>query len=132
MKQRQVYTTLAVGIIVALASRMSAGDVPDRPPEQPKAEVFSGTIRAVNTEKRVITLETTPLTKTFGVSPDCVVMTEDNPRASLEDLMVGSVATVTYEDASGMLVAHRIEQKRPPSEAGKTGGVFTIVRRVVF
>jgi hypothetical protein len=128
MERRQLYLGLLVVMAVALASIMSAGDVPDRPPEQPKAEVFSGTIREVNTEKRVITLETTPLTKTFGVPPDCEVMTEDKPRASLEDLTVGSVATITYEDTSGVLVAHRIEQKQPPPEAGKTGGVFTVVR----
>jgi hypothetical protein len=128
MKRNQLCTALVVATMAALASGLSGRDVPDRLPERPKAEVFSGTIREVNTEKGLVTLETTPLTKTFGVPPDCEVVTEDKPRASLEDLMVGSVATVTYEDASGVLVAHRIEQRGPP-EAG-AGGPFAIARAV--
>jgi len=127
MKRSQLTALLAIAMAApTMAAVIGAGDVPDQPPQRPKAEVFSGTIRAVNTDRRVITLEATPLTKTFGVSPDCEVMTQTKPKASLSDLMVGSAATVTYEDAGGELLAHRIEQKGPPAEAARQEGRFTL------
>lgn len=116
MKRGQWYGALIVACVGMLAAVVCVGDVPTSPPQRPKAEVFSGTIRNVDPAKRLITVVATPITKTFGVPPDCEVMTQNKPKASLTDLMIGSVAVVTYEDASGALIADRIQQEGPPAE----------------
>jgi Cu/Ag efflux protein CusF len=134
MNRKQAARALAISIAFALTGGISRGGV-DEPaaPEKPKAEVFAGTIRAVDTEKRVITVEATPLNKTFGVASDCEVTTKDKPRASLEDLKVGDVVHVTYEAANDMLVAHRIEQQGPPQETDRaTAFVRYHLRYVLF
>ena len=121
MKRNRIWTALVIGMVFALTAGSGRGDTGEPvPPEKPKAEIFAGTIRTLDAEKRVMTVEATPLSKTFGIATDCEVMTKDKPKASLEDLTVGNVVHVTYEAANGILVAHRIEQQGPPQETDKT------------
>ncbi len=133
MNRKQAARALAISIAFALTAGISRGDVDEPSPEKPKAEVFAGTIRAVDAEKRIITVEATPLNKTFGIASDCEVTTKDKPKASLEDLKVGDVVHVTYEAANDMLVAHRIEQQGPPQETDRaTAFVRYHLRYVLF
>ncbi len=116
MNINRVWTILVVGIALNLTAGSGRADVGEQPPEKPKAETFAGTIRTLDAEKRLMTVEATPLSKTFGIAPDCEVLTKEKPKASLEDLKVGTAVHVTYEAAKGILVAHRIEQQGPPQE----------------
>jgi hypothetical protein len=104
---------------VVVAGVIGWRDAGGQPIEKPKAETFVGTIRMLEIEKRVMTVEATPISKTFGIASDCEVQTKDKPKASLEDLAVGNLVNVTYEDTHGVLVAHRIEQTGPPRETGR-------------
>ena len=109
----------AISSVAVLTAAIVWGDVGEPPVEKPKAEIFAGTIRTLNIEKREMTVETTPISKTFGIASDCEVIARNKPKAALEDLTVGDTVNVTYqEEANGLLVAHRIEQKAPPKEAG--------------
>jgi len=133
MKRNRVWTALVMSVAFTLAAGIGRGDSGEQPPEKPKAGTFAGAIRALDVEKKVMTVEATPLSKTFGIAPDCEVTTKDLPKASLDDLKVGSVVRVTYEAANGVLVAHRIEQQGPPQETDKaTALVRYHLRYVLF
>lgn len=119
MKRNRVWAALVISIVFTLTTGIGHADSGEQPPEKPKAGTFSGAIRALDVEKKVMTVEAMPLSKTFGIAPDCEVTTKDLPKASLDDLKVGSVVHVTYESANGVLVAHRIEQQSPPQETDK-------------
>jgi len=129
----RVCAVFVIRSVIVLTSAIGWGDVGEQPIEKPKAEIFAGTIRTLEVEKRVITVETTPISKTFGIASDCEVTTKDKPKATLEDLTVGDVVNVTYqEEANGLLVAHRIELKSPPKETGdqeRRSSVNGFVRR---
>jgi hypothetical protein len=116
MKANRNCVVLLIGAAMTLAGTMGRGDVGEQPIEKPKAETFVGAIRTLDVDKRVMTVEMTPISKTFGIASDCEVITKDKPRGTLEDLAVGSVVNVTYLDANGTLIAHRIEQKGPPQQ----------------
>ena len=133
MNMNRVWSILAVGIALNLAAGSGRGDTGDQPTEKPKAETFAGAIRTLDPEKRVMTVEATPLSKTFGIAADCEVTMKDKPKASVEDLKVGSVVHVTYEAANGILVAHRIEQQGPPQETDRaTAFIRYHLRYVLF
>ena len=133
MNMNRVWSILAVGIALNLAAGSGRGDTGDQPTEKPKAETFAGAIRTLDPEKRVMTVEATPLSKTFGIASDCEVTMKDKPKASVEDLKVGSVVHVTYEAANGILVAHRIEQQGPPQETDRaTAFIRYHLRYVLF
>jgi len=133
MNMNRVWILFVVGIALALTAGSGRGDTGDQPTEKPKAETFAGAIRTLDPEKRVMTVEATPLSKTFGIAADCEVTTRDKPKASLEDLKVGSVVHVTYEAAKGILVAHRIDQQGPPQESDRaTAFIRYRLRYVLF
>jgi len=133
MNMNRVWTVFVIGVALNLTAGTGRGDTGGQPPEKPKAEAFAGTIRTLDAEKRVMTVEATPLSKTFGVASDCEVLTKDKPKASLEDLKVGSVVRVSYEAANGILVAHRIDQQGPPQETDKaTAFIRYRLRYVLF
>lgn len=110
--------TVAV-IVAALVSVATfvAGDI-SAPAEKPQAEMFAGMIRTLDADKRAMTVEAPPLSKTFGIASNCEIVLKDKPKASLEDLAIGLQVNVTYEDVEGLLVARRIEETGPPP-AGK-------------
>jgi hypothetical protein len=58
-----------------------------------------------------MTVQALPLIKMFAIAPDCEVITETKPQASVEDLRIGDEVEVTYQDVSGTLIAHRIIQR---------------------
>jgi hypothetical protein len=120
---------LMIGIAVTIAAPTGRSDGGEQPIEKPKAETFVGAIQTLDVDKRVMTVEMTPISKIFGIASDCEVITKDKPKSSLEDLAVGSVVNVTYLDANGALIAHRIEQKAPPQQ---TMGPTTIAYALVL
>jgi len=132
MNMKRVWTIVAIGVALNLTAGRGRADIGEQPPEKPKAEVFAGTIRTLDPEKRVMTVEATPLSKTFGIAPDCQVTTKDKPKASLEDLTVGTVVHVTYQAANGILVAHQIDQQGPPREMGRAAAYIRYHLRYVL
>jgi hypothetical protein len=97
MNWNRVWTIFIVGIALHLTAVIGRSDNGEPAPEKPKAETFTGTIRTLNAEKRVMTIEATPLSKTFGIASGCEVTAKDKPRASWEDLKIGSVVHIAYE-----------------------------------
>ena len=133
MKMNRVWSIVVIGIALNLTAGNGRGDTGEEAPEKPKAETFAGAIRTLDPDKRVMTVEATPLSKTFGIAADCEVTTKDKPKASLEDLKVGSVVHVTYEGAKGILIAHRIDQQGPPQETDRaTAFIRYHLRYVLF
>ena len=118
MKTNQFHLAFSIALALTLTAALGRTDTGPRPIEEPpKAEKFSGTLRTLDADKRVMTVEVTPIRKTFGIAPDCEVVTKTKPKASLEDLTVGSLVDVTYLDSNGELIAQRIEVEGPPQQA---------------
>jgi len=120
MRSGGICFALAIGMTIArVMAIVGQGTVVDQRVQKPKMESFAGTIRALDVAKQVMTVETTPLSKTFGIAPDCEVVTKNKPEATPGDLAVGNVVTITYqEEAGGLLVAHRIEKTGPSQQTG--------------
>ena len=81
-----------------------------QPPEETET-VFSGQLTDLDIDRMTMTVQALPLTKIFGIAPDCEVVTKTKPQASLEDLQIGDEIDVTYQDIDGVLIAHRIVQR---------------------
>src|SRR5437867_11205907 len=115
MRRHRGWTTAAacvVGLVLVVGRPVGATEPPaERPAEPPKIATFTGVIQLLDTKQRTLEVTAVVITKTFAAAPDCEVVTEEQPKASLDDLRVGDAVNVTYQEQAEMLVAHRIEQK---------------------
>lgn len=75
---------------------------------------FEGTIKAIDTDKRTLTLHQTALDKQLEFPADCKIMLRDGKSGSMADLKVGSHVTVTYETPGNTPTARQIAQTSIP------------------
>jgi hypothetical protein len=111
---------VAIGIGVAVAGASCADRVTGPKPvtagvtkariEQANAE-FAGIIGKIDVEKGLITVEHWPLSKTFGVPPECQIDVLTGANAALTQLRVGETVVVTYSEVGKQHVASRIVRK---------------------
>jgi len=92
MNIKRLWTIVAVGIALNLSAGRGRGDIGEQPPESQRPK-FRPDHPHARCCKRVMTVEATPLSKTFGIAPDCEVTTKDKPKATVDDLTVGTVCT---------------------------------------
>jgi Cu/Ag efflux protein CusF len=78
---------------------------------------FSGRVEALDLTARTLRLKAMLSGKKFRLGGDCVVIV-DRQKGSLDDIDVGRPATVSYEEADGVLIAYRISQEREQPVAG--------------
>lgn len=86
-----------------------------------------GTIEKISAQRREVTIQvkkedkrrkiSSVVSQTYKLAPDCTFGTQSNKKAALTDLKVGDEANVSYDDDSGVLIAHRIAHVT--KEAGK-------------
>ena len=78
--------------------------------EQNNAKIFKGTILAVDTAEKTVTVKGVFFRKTFQTSDACKVSLEDKPVATLDDLRTGHKVTVHYQKTQGVPIAGQFQQ----------------------
>jgi Cu/Ag efflux protein CusF len=69
-----------------------------------------GTVKAIDRDKRTVTLHHRGLSKTFPIAENCEVMLRNNKTGTLSNIQPGHWVTVTYETPEGDATARQIAQ----------------------
>ena len=83
---------------------------------------LEGTVKAIDPEKRTVTLNHRALSKTFRIKEDCAVTLRNDKSGMLADIQPGHIVTVTYETPEGGATAWQIAQ----TSAAFTGSLTAI------
>jgi hypothetical protein len=94
---------LAALTVTAMAS-VRAGE-----PAYPEEHNSTGTLKSIDLKERTLFLGRFLLRKRFNLGAACSLILPDHSAGTLEDLQPGDQVTVSYQAASGVLVADRIE-----------------------
>ena len=98
-----VWTMFAI-VAVALAIRVVA----DEPAPTHQLTIYSGILRSVDLEARIIMVDGSAVPQKFIVPTDAEIIVKDKPRGTLGDLKVSDGIQVEYTDDGDTHVAHRI------------------------
>lgn len=74
-------------------------------------KTYTGTVISVNPNERVLHVRGLMLSKDFNLGDSCAFVLMDKSSGAMNDLRPGEKITVNYQDAHGVLVADRVEQK---------------------
>jgi hypothetical protein len=72
---------------------------------------FVGDIDKINKSTGMVTVQHWPVSKSFKVAQDCIIIIPDKADAKLDDLRIADPVVVSYADVGGLLVANRIERR---------------------
>jgi Cu/Ag efflux protein CusF len=118
------HTLLRIALVVSFASLVAALPDSARAAEE-KTEKKSwkrdrGAIEKISAQRREVTIQvkkedkrrkiSSVVSQTYKLAADCTFGTQSNKKAALSDLKVGDEVNVSYEEESGLLIAHRIAQ----------------------
>jgi len=95
--------------ILGLASSNPA--LADETKAATRERTFGGTVSAVDQKERTVTVKGTFGKRVFNAGDNCIVSFSGKPDASLTDLRPGHKVEVSYRNAQGVPVAHRIAQE---------------------
>ncbi len=116
--------SVALGVAVAAIAwgvppSVTAAEQPAATPraEQPKQRQFSGTITSIEAAGSSFTVKGTLGSRTFKLASDANITAAGKSGATLEDLKVGDRVEVSYSEAEGVMMAHRIEATAKGAEA---------------
>jgi hypothetical protein len=96
-----VLTTTAV--VTASADQAATAAKPDKN--------YTGTVVSVDPKEHTLDVRGLVLSKKFNLGDSCAYALLDKPAGTMSDLRPGEKVAVKYQDASGVLVADRVEQK---------------------
>jgi hypothetical protein len=85
-----------------------------------KRKGYKGTIDAIDTAGKTVTVKKATTSKTFKLAEDAKFATADNKNASLADLKQGDLVNVRFTDEGEMPIAHRIAHAAKKEEAEKS------------
>jgi len=85
-------------------------------------KIFKGSVTAVNTGDKTISVRGFLFPRHFDMASDCRVSLQDKAVASLADLRPGQQVDIRYEDDNGVLIAKGIAQH----DLGMTGHIAAI------
>ena len=85
-----------------------------------KRKGYKGTIDAIDTTAKTVTVKKAATSKTFKIADDAKFATMENKNATLADLKVGDLVNVRFTDEGDMPVAHRIAHAAKKEAAEKT------------
>ena len=99
----------AMWAMLALATAaLTIRVVADEPAPTHQLTIYSGILRAVDLEARIITVDGSAVPQKFMVPTDAEIIVKDKPRGTLGDLKVSDGIQVEYTDDGDTHVAHRI------------------------
>ena len=96
-------------VVIALITAVAATYAPAQetnPPE--RVYVYSGILRSIDKEARIIAVERSAISLRFVVPTDARIIVKDNAHGDLSSLMIGDEVEVGYTDEEGVNVAHQI------------------------
>src|ERR1041385_1081009 len=96
------------GLMTTVAMRAFADDA-DATVKRDKA--YTGTLTSVDPKERVLNVKGLFLNKKFNLGDSCKFRLLDNSAGTAESLRAGQRVVVYYQDAEGVNVADRVEQK---------------------
>jgi hypothetical protein len=74
-------------------------------------QTYTGTITAVNTLDKAVSVKAFLVTRTFNTASDCKVSLEDKSDAALTDLRPGQKVGVSYDEVNGVRIARNIVEQ---------------------
>jgi Cu/Ag efflux protein CusF len=107
---------LAVVLLTTVASSPVRGNEPESDPNaaaKPEGmdnEYFSGTIKSVDTEKRLLEVMNFWSTKSFSLADHCRVRLETKDAATMAELLPGHRVKVAFQEVEGVRVASEVAQ----------------------
>jgi hypothetical protein len=99
---------LSVGILLGTAGVSAFADGT----AAAKEKSYTGTISAVDAKEKTVRVKEFLFHKTFVLGDNCVLALGENKNAPITDLRAGEKVRVSYLNASGVLVADRIDQEK--------------------
>lgn len=115
MKTKTLQAGLAVcaGVLTLTAIQSSAGECTGKAAaRQENSNNYTGTVVAVNPNGRTLEVRGSWLSnKTFNLGDSCAYVLWNQQPGAIGNFRPGDAVTVNYQDASGVLVADRIEQR---------------------
>lgn len=116
MKTKTLVGLTAAGTAVLTLTAFSS--LAEQTPAAPKPdETYTGTVLSVDPNGRTLDVKEFLFSKKFNLGDKCAYLMWNKPAGTINDLRAGEKVTVSYQDASGVLVADRIKQD-PMTEAG--------------
>jgi len=74
-------------------------------------KIYTGTVIAVHPNEQTLHVNGWLMRKDFHIGSSCAFVLWNKPAGELTDLRAGEKVAVSYQDANGVLVADRVEQK---------------------
>jgi len=96
-------------VLTALYPALARADQPSAREDSQKT--WTGALVAVDAEDNTVSGKHLFTRETFHLGRDCVISAVDKSRASLSDLRPGEKVAIQYQNAEGVLVANRINEK---------------------
>jgi Cu/Ag efflux protein CusF len=109
------WMTVCAAVLTATAAFRVSAD-PAAPPAMPEKS-YTGTVVSVDPKENVLSVKGWFWHKGFNLGNDCAYTLLDNKGGTANDLRPGAKVTVSYQDANGVLIADRVEQ-RPMRDEG--------------
>src|SRR2546430_10523733 len=113
MTTNRKYIAIGLGLLFGSSALQLRADeqAGGRHSEKTSEKTYTGIISAVDSKERVVRIKGTFFSKTFNLGGQCEFALVGKREAKLDDLRAGQKVTVTYKDASGVLVANRFAQE---------------------
>lgn len=117
---------LQVGHTVSVAYDPADGGWAAHKIEQ-RAELFVGTIQAIDAETRTVKAKSFMSEKKFNLGDGCLIVAGGSTEGKLRDLRIGDRVAFSYENVNGVLVANRVgpDPSQTEAEAAPTAKVTT-------
>ena len=82
--------------------------------------MFTGSLTAIDLNRKTLKAKATFATKKFTVGDDCAIVTDGKPGGKLTDLRPGESLTFNYDDVDGVNIVNRIAPAETPPTAPTT------------
>jgi hypothetical protein len=122
----KAWVAVCTSFLTAVASSRSLADQPAATASGSTDHLkdYTGTVASVDPKEHVLKVKGWMLNKAFNLGDNCSFQQLDKPAAAPGDLRIGEKVTVSYQDAHGVLIASKVEQK-PMSFEGMVKAIDT-------
>ena len=111
MKTTTLRNWTAVGLSVLTAAAAIRVSADEQGAAARQTETYTGTVTVVEPKERMLVVKGFLRSKTFSLGDNCEFAYLDKGAGNPSGLRPGQEVTVSYQNASGVLVANRVEQK---------------------
>jgi Cu/Ag efflux protein CusF len=112
MSRNLLRTVVALSVAgLALSLALPARAAEEQKAEKKKEKRYEGTIEAIDTAARTVTVKKKIKSETFKCTDDCVFVTKDKKEATINDLKVGDAVNVIYWEEDGKKICRRVAHK---------------------